>query len=679
MHKLFKKIFFPLLLVLAILALSVHYHQKEINRFPSFIHAWTQADYYSVAQGFTENGYDFFHPQTYILNKQFPDNYGTPYPNRLTSIDFPIHQYIPALLMGLSGTESPFWMRIYDLIYSLIGLLFLFLLARRISSNSIAPYATVLFVSLSPVFIYYQATFIPTIPSLANAIIGYYFFFGHLQSKKMKEFWLAILFFTLAALARTPFAIFLIATLCHQILLAMKEKKISWNKTIIYGASIMAIVGYFLYNQHLRHANGSIFLGSPAPPESLQNFKDTFWAAYYNWKLHYYTHIHYITLYAAAIAFTVALVIKKITLTPGQKALAIQTAIAGFGALLYAFLMTKQYRDHDYYWLDSLFLPVALLFLLLISVYSIKTKRGIVVGITLLLLFAVLAQREAHKRLKERRQPGRDTIELTVENYANSDKLLDSMKIGKNQKILALGSYSTNIPLARMHRQGYSMLYLSHDWIQKALTWPYDYISIQNCLFINDVVSNYPEILSMVERVGGNENISILRRSSNHSPHSVDELLGLNNRKPRLSESINFERNSSMFWQNTRSKVDSLNPENRVGFVDKDNEWGLALTLNDSTLKRINKAQPVFKARIFSNEKEGKLLLIASLHSKKERISEQQYELDLTPENAGKWHEVELVLPTLYPSPSEQNEYIIYLWDVEKRKILYDNVTIDFY
>jgi hypothetical protein len=167
------------------------------------------------------------------------------------------------------------------------------------------------------------------------------------------------------------------------------------------------------------------------------------------------------------------------------------------------------------------------------------------------------------------------------------------------------------------------MLYLSHDWIQKALTWPYNYISIQNCLFINDVVSNYPEILSMVERVGGNENITILRRSSDHSPHSIDELLGFNNRKPRLSESINFERYYSVLWQNTRSKVDSLNPENRVGFVDKDNEWGLALTLNDSTLKRINKAQPVFKARIFSNEKEGKLLLIASLHSKKERISEQ--------------------------------------------------------
>jgi hypothetical protein len=673
------KIIFPILLFITVISLSVHYHQKEINRYPSFIHAWAQADYYSISLGFTENGFDFFHPQTYILNKQFPDNYSKPYSNRITSIDFPIHQYIPALFMGVTGIYSPFWMRIYNLMYSLIGLLFLFLLARKLSCNVITPYAVVLFVSLSPIFIYYQATFIPTIPSLANAIVGYYFFFGYLINNKLKEFWLAILFFTLAALARTPFAIFLIAAMCHQLLLAIKSKRISYPAMIGYIVSFTAIGGYYLYNLHLRNVNGSIFLGNPSPPDSLQNFKDTFWAAYYQWKLHYYTHIHYIALYSISVAFAVALIFKKITLTPSQKALAIQTAIAGFGAILYAFLMTKQFRDHDYYWLDSLFLPIALLFILMVGAFSAKSKKSIAIGIILLLSFTVFAQREAHKRLNERRQQGDDSIQLTVENYANSDQLLDSLKIGKYQKILALGSYSTNIPLCRMRRQGYSVLYLNHDCIQQALTWPFDYIAVQNCLFINDVVNNYPEILSMVERVGGNEKITILKRSKNSVQRSIDELLGFSNRKPRLSEQINFEGKAAIIWQNTRSKEDLTNPYNRVGFVDSTNEWGVALTLKDSTLLQLQRTQPVFRARFFSKEKECSILLLASLKSDKEQLSNHQYMINLPADSGGVWHQIEVVLPSLYPSSNGKNEYIIYLWDVDKRSIAYDDITIDFY
>ena len=106
----------------------------------------------------------------------------------------------------------------------------------------------------------------------------------------------------------------------------------------------------------------------------------------------------------------------------------------------------------------------------MVGAFSAKSKKSIAIGIILLLSFTVFAQREAHKRLNERRQQGDDSIQLTVENYANSDQLLDSLKIGKYQKILALGSYSTNIPLCRMRRQGYSVLYLNHDCIQQALT-----------------------------------------------------------------------------------------------------------------------------------------------------------------------------------------------------------------
>ena len=43
-----------------------------MNEFPSFIHAWSQTDRYAIALGFVNNDLDFFHPETFIYNKQFP-------------------------------------------------------------------------------------------------------------------------------------------------------------------------------------------------------------------------------------------------------------------------------------------------------------------------------------------------------------------------------------------------------------------------------------------------------------------------------------------------------------------------------------------------------------------------------------------------------------------------------
>ena len=170
--------------IITIVSLSVIYHSRYINEFPSHIHAWAQSDRYALSLGFLDNDLNFFKPQTLVYNHQFPDKWKVPSEKTITAVDFPIHDYIPALLMKISGNTSPWVFRIYILLYSFLGLFFLFKLSYAITKDFIKSVFVVVFTATSPIYVYYQAGFLPTIPSLSNAIIGIFFYYKFLNENK---------------------------------------------------------------------------------------------------------------------------------------------------------------------------------------------------------------------------------------------------------------------------------------------------------------------------------------------------------------------------------------------------------------------------------------------------------------------------------------------------------------
>src|SRR5580693_7407425 len=93
------------LLVLVLLIFSAFLYHNTITLFPAFIHSWSQADRYALALGFLNNGFDFFHPQTFNWMVQ----------GGITRVDFPINEYIIAIMMKLLGTTSYAVFRIYTL------------------------------------------------------------------------------------------------------------------------------------------------------------------------------------------------------------------------------------------------------------------------------------------------------------------------------------------------------------------------------------------------------------------------------------------------------------------------------------------------------------------------------------------------------------------------------------
>src|SRR5689334_785105 len=176
-------------ITLALLAVSVYFFRDSISLFPSFIHAWTQSDRYALALGFLKNGFDFFHPRTFNLETI----------DGVTRVDFPIHEYIVALLMKITGLEGPVVFRLYDAVYAVVGLVFAARLSMLFIPSLSRTVFLVLFLFVSPVFLYYADGFLPSIPSLSNLFIGYYFYFRYTKRFARKDFRLALLFLTLAA------------------------------------------------------------------------------------------------------------------------------------------------------------------------------------------------------------------------------------------------------------------------------------------------------------------------------------------------------------------------------------------------------------------------------------------------------------------------------------------------
>ena len=156
-----------ILFVILVTALSVIFYSNTIKEFPRAVHAWTQSDRYAIALKFLDNGFDFFHPATYNLKGK----------EGITQVDFPINEYVVAIVMKVFGTTDPGVFRICVLLYCLLGLYFLFKLVKIITDNYLSGLIAVAFVFTLPFYCYYQAGFIPSAPAFSSALIGVYFLY----------------------------------------------------------------------------------------------------------------------------------------------------------------------------------------------------------------------------------------------------------------------------------------------------------------------------------------------------------------------------------------------------------------------------------------------------------------------------------------------------------------------
>lgn len=89
--------------MLILFLLILRFHGGQLHEYPQGVHTWANMDRMALARGFERNGLDFFQAENYLLNHQFPDYWMTPSESTRSAVEFPIHDYIPAVFMKMTG------------------------------------------------------------------------------------------------------------------------------------------------------------------------------------------------------------------------------------------------------------------------------------------------------------------------------------------------------------------------------------------------------------------------------------------------------------------------------------------------------------------------------------------------------------------------------------------------
>jgi hypothetical protein len=512
----------PLLVIgLALLFLQRNY----MDEYPTHIHAWAEQDHYALALGFIDNGFDLFHPETMVYNKQFPSWWQEPSATTITSADFPIHEYVVALLMKLFGTTSPWVFRLWTLLWAMTGLLFVYRIAFEVTKK-FTKSLFVTFVALcSPVFVYYSNGFLPSIPALTMGIIGLWFYLRYYEDNRRRHFHLGLAFLTVALLMRTTFAIELIAILCFELLRIIRKESTLPDKLPSISVSVAIFLAYFLWNRHLRNLHGTIFLGQLVPPENWQDFTELVADTYHRWTFHYFQRLQYLVVAALAITALVVAIVKKkknknlkhgktsSTDSPTPLSLWWLVLIETFGCLLFAVAMMQQMPFHDYYLLDTFFLPFIFAVILLLRQIPVRRLSAKIVGATIAVILCFFWIRGAQTMQVERRAMENDGL-VSYTRFKDADKVLDSLRISRDAKILCLYGYAQNGPFIQMGRKGYTMMWDEDGWLETALGWDYDYVVIENGKFSEHLDQNR-ELLSRLKKIGGNQSFSVCTPTNN--------------------------------------------------------------------------------------------------------------------------------------------------------------------
>jgi len=646
------------ILMIAILLLGAWYlFAESMDLYPAYIHAWTQTDRLALALNFQENGFDFFHPATFNLLTK----------DGITQVDFPIHDYLVALIGSVTETDLVQVFRWYTLCYALVGYFFLFRLALMIIKSPIRAVFATSFIFTLPYLVYYTNGFLPSVPSFANFLIGSFFIVKARLSDKRRSYVLGVFLLTLAALARAPFFIFLVALLLQQLWQQWKQRKVRWDALIPPFIGIIAFIAYAFYNRYLGSTYGSMFLSELLYFRSLDHFLDIMSIAADRWGKQLLSPFHAL-LFVALLIVAGREIAKKGMKNKLATSLVHYFLISAIGVLLFFFAFGQQFAAHDYYYIDS-FLPLFTLLLILLLTHLKIPKKWYTPVAAVCILFFFYFFSYAQQIQNERYIPTYDDrIEYAYSVYNESTGDLANWGVKKEDTLLVLDANSTNMPFTLWGNRGYTTLNSAEKYVKGVLDSNFTYAILLDSFFISGSFQGYPNLIHQLERINGNGKLSLYRRSTNDDAADFFENLlfyGHSNfdGKSNLAEDI-------AQWT-AKEKVDA--------------EHGMSLKIEPSVefpftvAKKLEKINPnkaitlLFIADYFQKDT-AKVRLVTSVN---DYYGSQYTENQL--EGLNEWQRLQYqykVDPSFF---AEDDELKFYFWNQEKDELFIDNIQLLIY
>lgn len=670
-----------ILVIFVIVLAAIILQGKFFNQIPSQLHAWEQTNRFAVSLGFINNGFDFFHPQTCVYNHLSPGKFKVPQMTTITSIDFPINEYIVAVIMKVFNTTSAWCFQIYVLIFSIIGLYVIYLISNMIIKNKLISAFMVVFAMTSPVFVFYQIGFLAIIPSLTEAIIALYLYLKYLSSDNKKFFYWSLVLITLSSLSSLPFVIFLVALCLYEAYKMLINRKIETIKLMGFLTSMLLIVGYFFYNLYLKYTYGTMFANPFTPATNMVEFKRYSGLIFEKWGSHFFSVSHYGIFVLAVYGIIVLLVLrKKIEVSQTQKQFGILVTIVTIIAFAYSCLTLKSFLVYDFIFLGTFFIPALLCTMLIISFIETIQKHIDKIVFAILMVSCIPMMVYAYKMQTKRRQmPDSTRTQITYNSFLNADKFLDDQGVSKDAKILVIDAYAPNLPFVLMNRKGYSVLTTSENNIKSALTWPFEYVIIQHKFLFSDVLVSYPEIVKKLEKVADNERITLYKPKINSESIALEKFMGIYKDKPLVYIHNSFSDTlKQKYWTDIRITNERYHSDSSCAIMTENEWYGATFRMKYGRNLQKSKRTVIFRAFFYTQESINDCYIAMGITANGRNVVYNTYNLEEYIDIENKWKEVAVVFEV--PKMNERDcDLQVYLWNKKRNILYYDDVDIKIY
>jgi hypothetical protein len=207
------------------------------------------------------------------------------------------------------------------------------------------------------------------------------------------------------------------------------------------------------------------------------------------------------------------------------------------------------------------------------------------------------------------------------------------------------------------------------------MSWPYDYIVIQDCFLVSDVIKVYPDIINFIDKIGGNGKISVYKKLDNPVENSLFKFLGLDKQTSVFSAILDFEKPDSCWTNIKKTENNGVN----CGHVQPSDEFGITLKINDFSLLSRKQSIVVFSANMnVLNPNINEANIVTSVDSTGKNLYYSSFDLKYQMKKNNSWQKINLLF-NLPPINSNPNILGVYIWNKGKNEILYDSLRVDIY